>query len=85
MAVNAQHICMPPIVPALCVEVGYFIRHGKWLTDISYEAIVVQIYDRLLEWLIGSLILAPVLAVVSGVIVYSIAAFIKRGVVTDNA
>ncbi|MEE9118578.1 MAG: DUF2062 domain-containing protein, partial [Calditrichia bacterium] len=32
VAVNVQHLCMPPFVPALCIEMGYYIRHGHWLT-----------------------------------------------------
>jgi len=72
MAVNIQHLCMPPFVPALCIEIGYFIRNGRWLTEISVNTVVIQFTDRLFEWVLGSLIVAPVGAVIVGVIVYFI-------------
>ena len=27
-ALSASQLCMPPIVPALCIEAGYYVRHG---------------------------------------------------------
>lgn len=73
VALNTQHICMPPLVPALCIEIGYYIRNGRWLTDISYETIFVQFGYRLYEWLIGSLIAGPILAAIVGAIFYFVA------------
>ena len=73
VAVNAQHICMPPFVPALCIEVGYFLRRGHWLSDISFATVFRQFSDRLLEWFLGSLIVAPLAALLVGGAVYFIA------------
>lgn len=73
VAVNAQHICMPPFVPALCIEVGYFLRWGHWLSDISFATVFRQFSDRLLEWFLGSLIVAPLAALLVGGAVYFIA------------
>ena len=84
VAVNVQHLCMPPFVPALCIEIGFFMRNGQWLTDISYETVFAQFSDRLLEWFLGSLIIAPVGAVLIAVITYFSAALIKRQVATDG-
>ncbi|MBI4839443.1 MAG: DUF2062 domain-containing protein [Nitrospirae bacterium] len=78
MAVNIQHFFMPPFVPALCIMVGYFIRHGYWLTKLSFETVFSQFSDRLFEWLIGSLIIAPVGAVLMGGLVFFVATFIKK-------
>jgi len=61
---------MPPVVPAICIEVGYFMRHGRFLTEISLETLGYQALDRLLEWLIGSLVLSPILAALVGIIIY---------------
>jgi len=69
-AVSASQLCMPPVVPAICIEVGYFIRHGRFLTEISLETLGYQALDRLLEWLIGSLFLSPILAALVGIIIY---------------
>jgi glycosyltransferase involved in cell wall biosynthesis len=84
VAVNVQHLCMPPFVPALCIEIGFFIRNGQWLTNISYETVFTQFGDRLLEWLLGSLIIAPLGAVLIAVITFFSAEFIKRQVAADG-
>lgn len=78
MALNTQHLCMPPLVPALCIELGYYLRNGVLLTELSFETVFVQFGHRLLEWLIGSLILGPLLALIVGFIVYLSALFIRK-------
>ena len=78
VALNTQHICMPPLVPALCIEIGYYIRNGRWLTDLSYETIFVQFGYRLYEWFIGSLIIGPILAAIVGAIFYYVARAMQR-------
>ena len=66
VAVGASQLCMPPVVPAICIEAGYFLTHdGTFLTDISFETIGNQGLQRLYEWFLGSLIIAPVLSFLS--------------------
>lgn len=66
VAVGVSQLCMPPVVPALCIETGYYLTHNQtFLTDISFETIGSQCLDRLFEWFLGSLIIAPVLAILS--------------------
>ena len=77
-AVSASQLCMPPMVPAMCIETGYFMRHGRFLTEFSVNTLGYQASERLCEWLIGSLLLAPVLAAGVGAIIYLTATFIKR-------
>jgi uncharacterized protein (DUF2062 family) len=76
-AVAASQLCMPPLVPALCIEVGYFVRHGKFLTEVSLETLGYQALERIFEWVIGSLLFAPVLAALVGGVVYIMAFFVK--------
>jgi len=78
VAVNVQHFFMPPFVPALCIEAGHFMRHGRWLTDISFATVFSQFSDRLLEWFLGSLIIAPLGAVLMGTIFFSAATLIRK-------
>ncbi len=78
VAVNVQHFFMPPFVPALCIEAGYFMRHGRWLTDISFATVFSQFPDRLLEWFLGSLIIAPLGAALMGTIFFSAATLIRK-------
>lgn len=70
ISVGTSQFCMPPLVPAMCIEVGYFLRNGEWLTDVSWQTLGVEFLDRALEWIIGSLILGPVLAGITGVVFY---------------
>ncbi len=73
IAVAAGQLCMPPLVPAMCVEVGYYVRNGAWLTDVSWQTLGVEFLDRAFEWIIGSLILSPVLAALVGLLFYGLA------------
>jgi uncharacterized protein (DUF2062 family) len=77
-ALAASQLCMPPIVPALCIEAGYYLRFGRFLTEISIETLGYQAVDRLYEWLLGSLLLGPVLAVLTGGMVYLASVIIRR-------
>lgn len=61
-----SQLCIPPFVPAICIEVGHYVCHGRWLTEISLETLGYQALDRLWEWVIGSLIVAPIAAVLIG-------------------
>lgn len=78
VAVNVQHLFMPPFVPAICIEIGYFLRHGRWLTDISFATIFSQASERFLEWLLGSFVVAPVGAFLVGIMAYILAAVVQR-------
>ncbi len=78
VALNVQHLAVPPFIPALCIEVGYYLRHGRWLTDLSYETVFREFSSRIFEWFLGSLFVAPLAAVLMGAIVYVTAAAIKK-------
>lgn len=78
VALGANQLGMPPIVPALCVEVGYYLRHGTWLTEISLRTLGSEAPQRLWEWTLGSLVVAPALAVVMGGGIWVAAALIQR-------
>jgi uncharacterized protein (DUF2062 family) len=69
MAVAAQNVCMPPFVPVICIELGHRIRFGRWLTELSTQTVFAEAHHRLFEWLLGSLVVAPVAGVLVGGIV----------------
>jgi glycosyltransferase involved in cell wall biosynthesis len=83
MALGIQNLCMPPFVPLACIELGYYMRHGAWLTRATKQTIVYEAPERLLEWLLGSLLLAPLLAILAATIVYMLARFSRK--LTRNA
>ena len=70
MAVFTSNFCMPPFVPALCIEVGYFMRHGSFLTEISIQTLGYEALERIFEWVIGSLIVAPLLGALAGLTIF---------------
>ena len=70
MALAIQNICMPPFVPVLCVELGHYLLYRQWITEVSLQVIFWQLKDRVWEWLIGSLIVAPFLAAVVAVVIF---------------
>jgi uncharacterized protein (DUF2062 family) len=78
VSLNVQHLAMPPFIPALCIEVGYYLRHGTWLTDLSFKTVFEQFSSRLYEWFLGSLIIAPISAVLIGALMYISATVIRK-------
>ncbi len=79
VALNVQHVFMAPFTPALCIELGYYMRHGAWLTDLTFETVFAQFHQRLYEWLLGSLVIAPVASILMASAFFFIAhAFEKR-------
>lgn len=70
VALGVNQLCIPPVVPALSIEVGYFMRNGHFLTEISLKTLGYQAPQRLLEWLLGGLVLGPVLGTLVGGALY---------------
>ncbi len=77
-AVAASQLCMPPFVPALCIEVGHYLRHGSWLTELSLQTLGYEALERIWEWALGSLIVAPLLATLVAGITFCAAWTIRR-------
>jgi uncharacterized protein (DUF2062 family) len=78
IAVAASQLCMPPLVPALCIETGYVLRHGRLLTELSLQTLGREAHMRLLDWLLGSLLVGPLLAAVTGGVVCAMAASLRK-------
>ncbi len=86
IAVGASQFCMPPLVPALCILTGYLMRHGQFVTlqDIrsasaaSFLELGYMGAERLWEWILGSLVVAPVIAIAGGGLVYLFAMLFRR-------
>ncbi len=70
VALSVSNICMPPFVPGLAVAVGYYMRHGTYLTEFNMQTLGYEAPQRLLEYLIGSLIIGPILALIVGAIAF---------------
>jgi uncharacterized protein (DUF2062 family) len=85
-AVAASQLCMPPVVPAVCIEMGHFLRCGGFLTlqgvhdlgsasflDLGYMGLVC-----LWDWCLGSLPVGMVLALLFGSTTYVMARVLQR-------
>lgn len=53
----------PPFVPALCVLAGYRMVRGEWLTEFNLQTLGHEAGYRFLDWLAGSVVVAPLLAI----------------------
>ena len=78
LALGTNQLGFPPVVPALCIEIGYYLRHGTWLTEISMRTLGREAPLRFWEWMLGSLVVGPVLALVVGGAIWLLATLIQR-------
>jgi len=78
LALNVQHLCAPPLVPLACIGLGFFLRNGSWIGREDLRAVASNLHQHFLNWLLGSVVLAPVLAIISGLVVFYIAAAVRR-------
>jgi uncharacterized protein (DUF2062 family) len=84
MSVNISHLCMPPFVPIACLELGHFALNGEWLVFDSMRSVLGELRLRLLEWLIGAAILAPLNALFFWCLTYAVAKTIASRLKPDE-
>ena len=78
LALGTNQLGIPPFLPALCIEVGYYLRHGTWLTEVSMRTLWREAPQRFWEWTIGAFVVGPVLAVVVGGAIWLLAVLMQR-------
>ncbi len=79
LAVTIQNLCNPPLVPVVCIELGFFLRNGRLLSATEgFHTIGSHLHQYLFDWLLGSLVLAPLFAAVIGFVVFWIAASVQQ-------
>jgi len=76
LALTIQNVCTPPFVPAACIMLGHLMRQGRWLVFADLRHVALK--EFLFDWLLGSLVLAPVLAVFAGVLIYRLAVLLQK-------
>lgn len=79
MALSIQNLCAPPVVPILCIEVGHLICRGSFFVPNDPQSVFADLHEHLFHWLIGSLVLAPLLALLAAWAVYRIAVRVQKG------
>ena len=83
-AISVSQFCMPPIMPAICIEVGHYLRFGKFYTEIPLENLGHQAVQWVWEWLLGSLIVGPIAALVAAGITFGVATKLKSRLEANN-
>ncbi len=68
----------PPFMPALCILVGYRVVNNVWLTEFSFQTLYHEFWYRFIDWIIGSLILAPILGIIMGFSVYTLSYILNK-------
>jgi uncharacterized protein (DUF2062 family) len=63
----------PPLVPGICVLIGYRLRNGHWLTEFSIQTLGYEAPARLLDWMIGALCMAPLFGLAAGCLIWVLA------------
>ena len=84
-ALAVSQLGMPPFVPALAVELGHYCLHQEWLTEFSWQTLGYEAPQRLGEWVLGSVLLAPVLAMLLGLLVFLPAKALQKGLAGTRA
>lgn len=69
-AVGAGNLCCAPFVPFLCVELGYYLIHGRFWYQFNRHTLLDQLHYRLWEWLLGALVIGPLLGAVGALLAY---------------
>lgn len=77
-ALAAAQLTLPPFVPFLAVEMGHIALKGRFLTEFTWQTLGREAHLRLLEWVLGAVLVGPVLGALVGGIVYGLARTIKR-------
>jgi len=68
--VAASNVCCAPFAPLACIEVGHFLRHGRFLFGFDRHILLDEIHLRLWEWLLGALVIGPILGLAGALLTY---------------
>jgi uncharacterized protein (DUF2062 family) len=74
----------PPFVPGVCVLVGYRLRNGRWLADFSLQTLGYEAPQRLLDWALGALCMAPLFGLAAGCVTWGLVFLVARGILADK-
>ncbi len=78
MALSIQVLYSPPFVPFICIEAGHFLQNGSFITELTLSSFKANWQEFFLDWILGSLVLAPFYSLVAFVGVYYISLKIKK-------
>jgi glycosyltransferase involved in cell wall biosynthesis len=69
-AVGAGNLCVAPFVPFLCIELGHYLLYGSFWHEFNRHTLLDQVHHRLWEWLLGALLIGPLLGAIAALPAY---------------
>ncbi|MDR3669390.1 MAG: DUF2062 domain-containing protein [Holophaga sp.] len=69
----ASNLCVAPFVPFLCIQAGHLLRYGRLWSQFNRATLLGQVHQRAWEWLLGSLVLGPLLGLAGALVTYALA------------
>jgi len=84
-AVAASQICMPPFIPLACIQTGFFLRQGHFLTSLNSETLFFQAGERFLEYFLGSLVIGPVIGIPLAITSFVLAGTLRKRQIAFDA
>jgi uncharacterized protein (DUF2062 family) len=75
--VAASNVCVFPFVPFLCVEVGHFLRFGSFWSEFNRQTMLHEIHYRLWEWLLGALVVGPLIGFAVALLTYILVQYLR--------
>jgi len=71
--VAAGNLWVVPLAPFLCIQTGHLMRYGRLLSQFNRVTLLGQVHQRAWEWLLGSLVLGPLLGLAGALVTYLVA------------
>jgi uncharacterized protein (DUF2062 family) len=77
-SVGASNICIAPFVPLACVELGHYFINGSFWYEFNRHTLLEELHLRLWEWLLGALVVGPLLGMLGALFTYILVSSYRR-------
>ena len=77
-SVGASNVCVAPFVPLVCVELGHYFLNGRFWYEFNRHTLLEELHLRLWEWLLGALVVGPLLGLAGAILTYLLVSGYRR-------
>jgi glycosyltransferase involved in cell wall biosynthesis len=77
-SVGASNVCIAPFVPFACVELGHYFINGSFWYEFNRHTLLGELHLRLWEWLLGALVVGPLLGMLGAMFTYLLVSSYRR-------
>lgn len=81
-AVGASNVCAAPFVPFLCIQLGHYLVYGSFWYEFNRNTLLHQLQYRLWEWLLGAMIIGPLLGAAFALLTNRLVRSVRKRTVT---